>query len=221
MLQLLELVNMASEHATPAAVFRKACMLYAETAPGLKLRIALSGQRGPCMRAAWLSSPGSPGSLGCRDIADVAVQGDQILPLLFQCLEDDYFEATRSHACAALAATGPHLSSAQAASAFQELLKCLDDSSNGVRVAACAGLRACLGSRSSSRVSFDAALLANLAVHLDDEDAAVQEAMCGVLSACAAQQPELVQAELPAACSQHRSQELMRVILDVASQRQP
>ena len=217
MLQLLEQVNLASEHATPAAVACKARMLYAQTASGLERRISLSGRQGPCMRAAWLGSPG----LGCKDISDVAVQGDQILPLLFQCLEDDYFEATRSHACAALAATGPHLSSAQAASAFQELLKCLDDSSNGVRVAACAGLRACLGSRSSSGVSMDAALLAGLAVHLDDEDAAVQEAMCGVLSACAAQQPELVQAELPAACSQHRSQELMRLILDVASQRQP
>ena len=143
-------------------------------------------------------------------------QGDQVLPLLYQCLEDDYFEATRSHACAALAATGPHLSSQQAAAAFQELLKCLDDSSNSVRVAAAAGLNACLST--SGWVLIDAALLQTLAVHLDDEDTAVQEAMCSVLSACAAQQPELVEAQLPAACSQHRSLEYVSRILHAASQ---
>ena len=37
------------------------------------------------------------------------LQGGRILPLLFQCLEDDYFEATRLAACSALAALGPWL----------------------------------------------------------------------------------------------------------------
>ena len=143
-----------------------------------------------------------------------------MLPLLYQCLEDDYFEATRCHACTALAVVAPHLDTTQAADAFKELLKCLDDSSNGVRVAACAGLVACLSS--GNQMPVEAGLLQLLAVHLDDQDAAVQEAVAGVLVACARQEPELVQAQLPAACSLHRSQEPCDKVLRGASlHRQP
>ena len=44
-----------------------------------------------------------------RLTASCALQGQRILPLLFQCLEDDYYEATRLNACSAIAVLGSML----------------------------------------------------------------------------------------------------------------
>ena len=100
--------------------------------------------------------------------------------------------------------------------AVAELLKRLDDSSDGVRIGACRALAVALA-RPAADV--DVGLLRTLAVHLDDAERAVRDAVGGVLLACAAREPGLVAAELPDACRLHKSKDLCTRVL--AACRQP
>ena len=97
----------------------------------------------------------------------------------------------------------------------QELLKRLDDSSDGVRIEACRALAVSLA-REGAVV--DADLLRTLAVHLDDGNAAVQQAVCSVLCVCGSREPGLVSSQLPEACRPHRSQALCERVLAACRQ---
>ena len=90
----------------------------------------------------------------------------------------------------AAAAAARSLSCEQLAGIQRELLRRLDDSSNAVRIAACAALRSYLPLMAAAPPPLPQEAPAQLAtvllVHMDDQDPAVQEAACGALEALAA-----------------------------------
>ena len=69
------------------------------------------------------------------------MQEAQLLPLVSQCMDEDYYPETRVMACHALHAglllSGPHLSEHQLRAVYPDILKRLDDSSNDARVEVC------------------------------------------------------------------------------------
>jgi dynein assembly factor 5 len=125
----------------------------------------------------------------------------QLLPLVLQCLDEDWYADVRLTACAVMAqlmeALGGRLSAEQLRSVYPELLKRLDDSSNGVRVAACGALRAFVGAAGAGYCATNAGYLAaGVVIHMDDSDPGVAEAACGVLEALAGTHPGVVGAEV-------------------------
>ncbi|KIY98309.1 hypothetical protein MNEG_9655 [Monoraphidium neglectum] len=124
-----------------------------------------------------------------------------LLPLLHQCLDEDWYPDVRLAAAAVegalLGAVGGGLSDEQRRAAYGELLKRLDDSSNQVRIAACAALAALAASLPPSYCDTNAGYLAaGLVIHMDDSDPAVQEAAAAALEALAAVKPGPVAGEV-------------------------
>ncbi len=94
--------------------------------------------------------------------------------------------------------TGERLSDTARRAIYPELLKRLDDSNNGVRVAACRALVAFVsGAGGAAYCNTNSGYLAaGVIIHMDDSDARVQDAACSVLEAQAAHKPAVVAAEV-------------------------
>lgn len=92
---------------------------------------------------------------------------------------------------------GPLLSDESRRAIYPELLKRLDDSNNGIRIACCRALCAFVRSAGPSYCDTNSGYLAaGVVIHMDDSDVAVQEAACGVMEAMAATKPQVVQKEV-------------------------
>jgi dynein assembly factor 5, axonemal len=112
-------------------------------------------------------------------VLERVVNDGSLLPLLFQSLDEDWYVDVRNASCYVmeqlLLAVGGALSHEQVRSVYIELTKRLDDSNNGVRVAACGALRALCGALTSAYCDTNAGYLAQgVLVHMDDSDKAVQ-----------------------------------------------
>ncbi|GBF89235.1 hypothetical protein Rsub_02112 [Raphidocelis subcapitata] len=124
-----------------------------------------------------------------------------LLPLLHQCLDEDWHPEVRLAAAAVeaslLAAVGRSLSDEQRRAVYTELLKRLDDSSNAVRVAACGAIAAFAGALPAHYCDANSGYLAaGVVPHMDDGDAAVSAAAAAALEALAAVKPAAVAAEV-------------------------
>ncbi|GBF88618.1 hypothetical protein Rsub_01333 [Raphidocelis subcapitata] len=124
-----------------------------------------------------------------------------LLPLLHQCLDEDWHPEVRLAAAAVeaslLAAVGRGLSDEQRRAVYTELLKRLDDSSNAVRVAACGAIAAFAGALPAHYCDANSGYLAaGVVPHMDDGDAAVSAAAAAALEALAAVKPAAVAAEV-------------------------
>ncbi|GAB4823764.1 hypothetical protein N2152v2_010810 [Parachlorella kessleri] len=150
---------------------------------------------------------------------ELARCGD-MMRLLYQCLEEDYMSDTRMTACTALqhllGSVGPSLSAEELRRALQELKKRLDDSSNAIRIAACATLATYL-SYCLPAAQLDSSGIAQLAssllLHMDDPDPAVQEAACAVLVVVAQAAPAIVKELASSAARVHRSRAFLDRVL--------
>ncbi|WIA11175.1 hypothetical protein OEZ85_011306 [Tetradesmus obliquus] len=134
-------------------------------------------------------------------LAAVQQQGGGLLPLLAQCLDEDWYSDVRHTACYVerllLQQVGQRLSDEQRRAIYPELLKRLDDSSNKVRIAVCAALVDFVRSAGSSYCETNSGYLAaGVVLHMDDGDQEVAEAACQVLEALAATQPAVAAAEV-------------------------
>lgn len=132
----------------------------------------------------------------------VETKGDlQLLPLLFACLDDDWYVDLRLNTSRVLElmlwAVGPRLSHEHRRALYPELTKRLDDSSNAVRVAACATLVAFARTMQTDYCDTNTGYLASaVVIHMDDSDLTVQEAACGVMEALAAAKPAVIRSEV-------------------------
>ncbi|WIA31178.1 hypothetical protein OEZ86_001183 [Tetradesmus obliquus] len=134
-------------------------------------------------------------------LAAVQQQGGGLLPLLAQCLDEDWYSDLRHTACYVerllLQQVGQRLSDEQRRAIYPELLKRLDDSSNKVRIAACAALVEFVRAAGSSYCATNSGYLAaGVVLHMDDGDQEVAEAACQVLEALATTQPAVAAAEV-------------------------
>jgi dynein assembly factor 5 len=99
---------------------------------------------------------------------------------------------------------GQQLPIPQLAALQPDLLKRLDDSSNRVRVAACASLQPWVLAVAADLPEGNAAALArSLLLHMDDPDNDVPEAVCAVLEQLAAARPPTIRPLVEAAAVQH------------------
>jgi dynein assembly factor 5 len=133
-----------------------------------------------------------------------------LLPLLFACLDEDWYVDVRLAACHVterlLLAVGPALSHEQRRALYPELHKRLDDSANGVRVAACGALRALAATLPADYCDTNSGYLAaGVIIHMDDSDGAVQEAAAAALEALAAVKPAVVRREVAKARERFRA----------------
>eukprot|EP00878_Enallax_costatus_P026780 GHUV01028775.1.p1 GENE.GHUV01028775.1~~GHUV01028775.1.p1 ORF type:complete len:191 (+),score=54.83 GHUV01028775.1:832-1404(+) len=117
-------------------------------------------------------------------LAAAASEGG-LLPLLAQCLDEDWYSDVRHTACYVmqllLEQVGSQLNDEARRAIYPELLKRLDDSSNKVRIAACAALVAFIQSAGSSYCSTNSGYLAaGVILHMDDGEQDVAEAACKV-----------------------------------------
>ena len=146
------------------------------------------------------------------------LEGDKLLPMLFQSLEEEYFVDTRLSACSAsyhlLVPAGKLLTPEQRPLVYPELLKRLDDSSNAVRTSICAALQVFIA---SMEVSLEAAqmtyLLNGIVIHMDDIDPVIQEAVCQVLETAAASHPSAVHEVVAKVQHLHRSSTYINRVL--------
>ena len=112
------------------------------------------------------------------------------------------------------AAVGQQLPGPQLAALQPDLLKRLDDSSNRVRVAACAALQPWVLAAAEGLPEGNAAALASsLLLHMDDPDDDVAEAVCAVLEQLAAARPAMVRPLAQAAAAQHTRRSLLDRVL--------
>eukprot|EP00775_Hariotina_reticulata_P004966 gene4966-5207_t len=122
--------------------------------------------------------------LAAPEVLLAAVEAQSgLLPLLVQTLDEDWYSDVRHTACYVmqllLQQVGKQLNDEARRAIYPELLKRLDDSSNKVRIAACATLVAFVESAGSSYCSTNSGYLAaGVAIHMDDGDAQVAEAAC-------------------------------------------
>ncbi|CAD7702584.1 unnamed protein product [Ostreobium quekettii] len=124
-----------------------------------------------------------------------------MLPAVFQALEEDYYADVRHTACYVMEhiilITGGLLTDAHRRALYPELLKRLDDSSNRVRVAACGPLRAFVATMPPDYCSTNTGyLLAGMLIHMDDGEAGVREAVYSVVEGAAAKRPDVTEAEV-------------------------
>lgn len=133
-----------------------------------------------------------------------------LLPILKTDL-DDYDASSRHLVCLSLqaifAALPGALDEEPVRQLYPELLKRLDDSSDQVRVSVCATLCAFLGAASPDvfRAGILDYMLDQLFVHLDDQDAGIQEAVLKVLKIATPIDRPLMLKKATAARGSHRS----------------
>lgn len=140
-----------------------------------------------------------------RGLADestlkAAVEGG-LLPLLHQCLDEDWYPDVRLAAAlvekSLLDVVGGSLGDDQRRTVYVELLKRVDDSNNQVRIAACGALESFARSLDASYCDTNSGYLAaGLLIHMDDGDTAVAEAAAAAMEALAAAKPGAVAAEV-------------------------
>mmetsp|Transcript_16394 Transcript_16394/g.41667 ORF Transcript_16394/g.41667 Transcript_16394/m.41667 type:complete len:935 (-) Transcript_16394:275-3079(-) len=142
---------------------------------------------------------------------------DDFLPVLHQCLEEDYYADTRFAACHVMAGllrcVGVEMRDASRRAVYPELCKRLDDSNDGNRIAACAALEAFAEVSPSYDTANVGYLLERLLVHMDDFNQAVQEAVCKVVCQFARSHPSKVREEVTKVSSRHRSQKYIQQVL--------
>ncbi|KAF8068179.1 Dnaaf5 [Scenedesmus sp. PABB004] len=145
-----------------------------------------------------------------------------LLPLLAQCLDDDWYADLRHTACyvtqALLEQVGASLDDEARRALYPELLKRLDDSANKVRVAACASLVAFVRAAGPGYCATNAGYLAaGVVIHMDDGDALVAEAACQVLEALAATHPRVAAAEVGKVAERFRARHYCDRVLAAAA----
>ncbi|KAK9808847.1 hypothetical protein WJX72_004932 [[Myrmecia] bisecta] len=134
----------------------------------------------------------------------------QLLAVILQSMEEEYYADTRLMACHAMlhlvTLLGAEMTDEQRRAIYPELLKRLDDSSNTVRIAVCEALAAFVFTLRSGYDDANTGYLLNgLLIHMDDVDPELQEAVCQVAAAMAQVKPELVAACVCQARPRHRT----------------
>mmetsp|Transcript_16748 Transcript_16748/g.46804 ORF Transcript_16748/g.46804 Transcript_16748/m.46804 type:complete len:975 (+) Transcript_16748:187-3111(+) len=142
------------------------------------------------------------------------IQHGEVLPVVHQCLEEDYYADTRLVACHVMAGllrcAGEGLSDGSRRAVYPELCKRLDDSSDANRIAGCEALEAFAEVSPSYDATNTHYLLERLLVHMDDFNSAVQEAVCKVVLRLARSHPEVVREAVTKVASRHRSKEYIQ-----------
>ncbi len=145
--------------------------------------------------------------------------GGQLLPLLFQCMDEDWYPDLRHTACHVLEllllVLGKQLTAEQRRLVYPELLKRLDDSSNRVRLGACSALVALAAGTPADYCDTNSGYLAaGVVIHMDDSEAEVQEAACAVMEALAAVKPAVVAGEVRKVMERFRSKHYCARVLE-------
>ena len=138
------------------------------------------------------------------------LQQEQLLHMLFQSLEEEYFVETRLTACSAfyhvISSLTEPLTPDQGRLVYPEFLKRLDDSSNQVRASICTALAAfCHSCQSCLDDTNTCYLITGMLIHMDDTDQVIQEAVCRVMEVLAGFRPKLVTQAVNKAQQLHRS----------------
>lgn len=153
--------------------------------------------------------------------AAILLSRDDFLPVLHQCLEEDYYADTRYAACHAMAGVlrcaGEELQDESRRAIYPELCKRLDDSNDNNRIAACGALEAFAEVSSSYDTTNVGYLLERLLIHMDDFNASVQDAVCKVVCCFARSHPLKVREEVMKVSSRHRSQEYCQRVLSACA----
>jgi len=148
-----------------------------------------------------------------------------LLPLLVQSLDEDWYVDVRNTGCHVvellLLEVGAALTHEHRRALYPELTKRLDDSSNQVRIAACAALVAFCTTMAPSYCDTNTAYLAAaVIIHMDDSEVAIQEAACRVMEALGAVKPAVVAAEVNKVRERFRAKHYCDRVLAVCSQAQ-
>lgn len=144
------------------------------------------------------------------------------LPVLLQLMEEDYYADTRVAACYVmelmLRSAGTQLDGEVKRKIYPELLKRLDDSNDGCRVAVAATLRAFCDEALPTYDDTNAGyLLAGMLVHMDDANPQVQEAVFGAVGAAAGVKPAVVREEVQKVQQRHRTPIYCERVLEIAA----
>jgi dynein assembly factor 5 len=146
-----------------------------------------------------------------------------LLPGVFSAMEEDYYAETRKAACYALdgvlATAGFDLGDEKRRATYPEILKRMDDSRDDVRVAAarCARrffLNACPVDWDETNCVY---FLKPLAVHMDDPNESVRNAVLDAFLAAAEKKPAVVIEALTPAKETHRFREHVERALEAAN----
>uniref|UniRef100_A0A061S1R9 Heat repeat-containing protein 2 n=1 Tax=Tetraselmis sp. GSL018 TaxID=582737 RepID=A0A061S1R9_9CHLO len=145
------------------------------------------------------------------------IRGGEILPVLNQCLEEEYYADTRLVSCHVMAgllrSAGGALGDDSRRAIYPELCKRLDDSSDQNRAAACEALLAFAEVSPHYDPTNTKYLLDRLLIHMDDFNRGIQEAVCKVVVRIAGSKPALVKEEATKAAPRHRSKEFIERVL--------
>ena len=164
------------------------------------------------------------------DATELGERAPTVLPVLTNCLDDDATE-TRRLACVVVRHAVDQLGSARlneeaVRALYPELLKRLDDASDGVRLTCCEPLAALLAAASYSPTYAAGAnlnktnlqyFLRGLLVHLDDPAAEIQRAVAAVLRAALPLDAGVFTDEVKAVRDRHRSPRMCDQLLEEAA----
>ena len=154
-----------------------------------------------------------------RNALLVAVHHGELIPSLIGTLEEDFYADTRAASCHAvrhlLLTAGDKLTDEHRRAVYPELLKRMDDSRNDIRIAAAgviaAFFEAMPADYDETNVGY---LLKGFVVHMDDPDAAVQEAVCAACEVAAGKKTSAVAEAMNLARSTHRHQRYIDKVTD-------
>lgn len=132
-----------------------------------------------------------------RDLLDA---GD-LLPVVFQALEEDYYPDVRNTACYVveqlILIAGNLLGDAHRRSLYPELCKRLDDSNDQVRISACGPLEAFVATMPVDYCPTNSGyFVSSLLIHMDDSDQRIQEAVYKIVEGVARKKPDVVETEI-------------------------
>lgn len=217
MLQLLDAVLASSEQATAFSGDAAGHMCSDVLLPPLVWR---AGKAAAAVRFAAITALSTflRQKLLQKEQIQLLLKQEQLLRMLFQCLEEEYFVETRLAACSAahhlLSSNGAQLSAEHGRMLYPELLKRLDDSSNHVRASICEALAAFCqqfpSNLDDTNMSF---FIKGMLIHMDDTDSEIQEAVCRVLVVLASSRPELIRQAVTAVQQLHRSDRFTATVL--------
>ncbi|GMH41563.1 hypothetical protein BSKO_09473 [Bryopsis sp. KO-2023] len=142
----------------------------------------------------------------------------EVLPLVFQMLEEDYYADTRVSACFVatriLQLADRHLTNDLRRAIYPELLKRLDDSSNRVRIAVCQTLQAFVHTLPQDYCETNTGyFLAPMLIHMDDSESEIQQAVCDVVLELAKIRPGVVRKEVGKVMDRFRCKEYCERVL--------
>ncbi|KAK3258504.1 hypothetical protein CYMTET_32454, partial [Cymbomonas tetramitiformis] len=134
----------------------------------------------------------------------------KLLSVVHTCMEEDYYADTRRVGVYALQqvllVAGPHLDGEERRQIYPEILKRLDDSNDGIRLATTGCITAFFSTLNQSYDDTNTGyFLDGIIVHMDDADPSIQEGICAALQEAARIKPEVVEEKVLSVRARHRS----------------